>query len=171
MLIVDKNFLKIDKTTTPKEIKAAIKSGAVDVNAIYDDDEGTTALMHAAIHSNNPKTLSTLIKNGADANAEDENNWTALMYAITYSNNPKILSTLLKNGADADVMDIQGNTALDFAIMMEKLEIALVLIKYGAYMSLADIKTLIPFIQKVENENSGYIADLIDKVAGYQVGL
>lgn len=55
--------------------------------------------MIASIENSNPAVIETLIKNGADVNAETESGFTALMMAKVNNSNPAIIETLIKNGA------------------------------------------------------------------------
>ena len=59
--------------------------------------------------------IRTLLKAGADLNAQDENGKTVLMYAAESNQNPEVITTLLKAGADVKAQDGDGKTAFEYA--------------------------------------------------------
>jgi hypothetical protein len=98
-------FLELCSTGTPEQVQTAIKAGA-NVNAKNED--GSTALMYAAIHaarfSKNPEVISILVKAGADVNARDNDGWMALDLVRAGNATPEVVSVLVKAGADVNAM-------------------------------------------------------------------
>ncbi|MDR1136781.1 MAG: ankyrin repeat domain-containing protein, partial [Synergistaceae bacterium] len=82
-----KDFFELCKNGTPREIDAAVKSGA-DVNA--SDNDGDTVLIYAARYNKNADVILSLTGAGADVNAKSKNGWTALMYAARYNENADV---------------------------------------------------------------------------------
>ena len=75
-----------------------------------------TPLMCAAGYNQNIQVIITLLKAGADINAQDRyNNMTPLMYAAWLNQNPELVTTLLDAGADPKAKSSIGKTAFDFA--------------------------------------------------------
>jgi ankyrin repeat protein len=81
----------------PEVIAALLKGGA----RLDDRDEnGLTALMHAARDNPLPAGISALLGAGAAIDAADESGMTALMWAVQSNPNPECISALLDAGAD-----------------------------------------------------------------------
>ncbi len=76
-----------------------------------------TPLMCAAAFNQNPEVITTLLKAGADINAQNESasRMTALMWAAVNNQNPEVIMRLLKAGADAKAKNSAGKTAFDYA--------------------------------------------------------
>jgi ankyrin repeat protein len=91
------------------QVQQLLRRGA-DVNAAGED--GTTALMHAAIESDE-KMMRLLVDAGADVNAKNASDSTALLYAVTDLHKTRVL---LDAGADANVTNKRGFTAASVAV-------------------------------------------------------
>ena len=89
-------------------VRAALAAGA-DVNAR--DEDGVTALMHAAYAGNDPAVLKTLVASRAAVNLRDNNGRTALMRAAD-GGNVEALTILSAAGAFVNAGDGGGVTAL-----------------------------------------------------------
>jgi ankyrin repeat protein len=86
------------------------------------DNTGYTALMKGAEFNLNPEVITTLLRAGADLNAQDNDGYTPLMKAASRNKNPVVIMTLLRAGADAKVKNNKGYTALDYAQVNRSLE-------------------------------------------------
>src|ERR1051325_2816856 len=91
------------------QVEKLLQNGT-DVNTA--DDDGTTALMHAAIESDT-KMMQLLIDGGANVNAKNAAESTALMYAATDLQKTRIL---LDAGADVKVKNKRGTTPMSVAV-------------------------------------------------------
>lgn len=78
------------------------------------DEDGRTALMHAAIDGQS-EISNFLIAKGAKVNVQDGQGWTALHFAIQNGHN-EIAFDLLDNGALANLRDVHGNSPLFRAV-------------------------------------------------------
>ncbi|HCU59389.1 MAG TPA: hypothetical protein DIC64_05365, partial [Alphaproteobacteria bacterium] len=97
------------------------------------NDNGRTALMLAAELTEDPKIITTLVKNGAAVNIEDNDGYTTLMHAAVHNQNPEIITTLIKYGANVNKQNVMGKTALITAAESnQNPEIIMALIKNGA---------------------------------------
>jgi ankyrin repeat protein len=112
--LTDEEFLELCEEGAYQEIEAAIKNGA-NVNATGND--GYTALMVAALYSENPEAIRILIENGADVNAANNYGNTALILALAgwKNSNPEVIRILIENEADVNAVNNYGNTALILA--------------------------------------------------------
>ena len=93
-------------------IKLGQLVASVDLNAT--DDDGMTALMHAAAHGHYKASGLLVGSDDSTINAQDSSGKTALMYAAGVGSN-NIVKMLLKKGADPSVTDNHGQTAVDYA--------------------------------------------------------
>jgi tetratricopeptide (TPR) repeat protein len=78
--------------------------------------------MYAARGNQNPEVITTLLKAGADLEAQTNDGRTALMLAVRYNKNPEAITTLLEAGANVYTLDSSGRTAVDYAQGNEKLK-------------------------------------------------
>ena len=79
-----------------ERISDLIERGA-DVHAT--DDEGKTALHHAAGSGIGPEVISLLVENGTNVNATDNSNRTPIFYAVSNGASPEVIVSLLESGA------------------------------------------------------------------------
>ena len=108
----DKDFRDLVETGSPESIEAAVKNGA-NVNAR--DTNGTTMLMYAAWHNQNPVPISVLLNAGANVKARSSDGSSALVFAARHTRNAEVVTTLLKSGADINAQTKRGNNALMLA--------------------------------------------------------
>ena len=88
----------------------------VDISYLSAVDNGRrTALHYAAGYNFNPDITKTLIKAGADVNAQDNYDWTPLHYASAL-NFPQVVKLLVDNGADLEARDRDGKTPGDLVV-------------------------------------------------------
>jgi len=117
-----------------KILKMLIESG-VDINAR--DNEGKTALMHAA-ERGHVKKAKLLIESGANLDEKDnDNKKTALFYAVE-NNKVEIVKLLIESGANLEARIIYEKTALMLAVYNNYLDIVCLLIKAGANLEAKD---------------------------------
>ena len=101
------------------------------------DDEMHTPLMWAAFNGHSP-VVAYLLENGAKPDAQDVNGRTALMYASS-GPFPETVELLLKNGAGVNIQGkSEGFTALMMATAEGQLEVARLLLVYGAATEIID---------------------------------
>ena len=104
------------------------------------DGVGMTALMRAAQHSRDPRTLRLLIDTGARVDIRDEGGWTPLMRAARSNPNPEIHATLIEAGADVNARNMADYTALIWATRENpNPEVVLLLLDAGANPTLRGV--------------------------------
>lgn len=114
-------FMKFADNGFTDKLVELIENG-IDVN--FQDEDGNTALMHAARWASDDSELSIvtkLIELGADPNIQNVLGETALMLAFERFTDPdvdnfEIVNTLIKNGADLNIQTKKGKTALLYAV-------------------------------------------------------
>src|SRR5262245_10078161 len=108
--------------------------GGADANAR--DEDGLTALMHAAMYAG-ADCEELLLEKGADPNAKSKSGVTALMLAIGQADKVRLL---LAKGAYVNAKSKQGHTALTIAAGREGgAEVVKLLLNHGADLSDAKI--------------------------------
>ncbi|TQV96575.1 hypothetical protein V2A60_003037 [Cordyceps javanica] len=101
------------------------------------DVEGVTALSFAAQHGN-ADVIEMLLEKGAEVNSRDNKGRTALSWAAkgeqqrSRSDTRKSFELLFNNGAKVDIWDYDGLTPLSYAVKSGDLEIAELLLRWGA---------------------------------------
>jgi ankyrin repeat protein len=137
------DFFKLVTTGTPQEVQAAIDKGA-DVKANV--PEGLTPLIAAAAFNKNPDVVATLLRAGADIEAQVGTakfygpNGTALIWAAWFNENPEVVATLLKSGANLSATEsLNGASALTCAARFNKNpKVISALLKAGADIEYGD---------------------------------
>lgn len=94
------------------------------------DEGGNTSLMRAALDGET-EIVKSLLRDGADVNAQNHEGRTALMFAIV-NFHTATAKTLLRFGADANAQCANGCTPLILAAFNADVEIAEALLKRGA---------------------------------------
>ncbi len=120
-----------------KRVTLLLKAG-VCVNLL--DQDGMSAL-HLAIETRSLKCIALLLESGAcTENLEDFfEEYEFLHYAVTL-NDVRCVKALLKAGVDINAQDDFGNTPLYIAAEEENLEMAALLLDYGADFDIANIE-------------------------------
>ncbi len=95
------------------------------------DDDGGTDLHHAAAMSLPLMTIS-LLKQGAEVNAQDNDGFTPLHYAAAGKNAHEIAAMLLSHGAEVNTRNKYGETPLYWAAMKNACEMTKVLLNWDA---------------------------------------
>ena len=98
--------------STAKELLPMLIKRGVDVNRT--DNNGMTALMYAADHSNKD-TIKVLIQAGADINQTDNEGNAALYYSLD-SGDAGLARYLIKKGANYNQPNNQGKTPVQIAV-------------------------------------------------------
>jgi ankyrin repeat protein len=119
-------------------LQALIDKGA-DVN--QHDNGGQTPLTYA-LRRRRSKIILSLIENGAKVNTVDDSGSSPLHYAVKYNVRCDVCASLLRHGAFVNARDRDGNIALHIAFQNSYLETALLLILWGADVSLRNNRGL-----------------------------
>ena len=123
-----------------KAVKTLIKYNA-DINFVNFLKNETpldiaVSLVYIAVINNDKRkdyieTVDILLKSGADPNRIDNEGYSHLVWAAI-EGQMDIVVTFLKNNAEVDITDKFGRIPLDCALKEEHIEIAKILLKYGA---------------------------------------
>ena len=125
-------------TNTVKQLLA--KHGDIDVNT--KDENGNTALMHAAA-SSKVIIAKLLLGAGADVHKKNKERNTALIIAVWHGQ-VNMVEALINAGADVNVKNRNGNTALMLATANERKEIVRLLAAAGAVDKLDRTALMLP---------------------------
>lgn len=112
-----------------EEVEVALKE-VLDIDKMYNN---FTPLMLAARWNPDPEVIITLIKHGADPNAQSKRAmWTPLIHAICYNKNPQVIITLIDSGANVKLADGGREVPVFYAANYGRLEIVKYLLEKGA---------------------------------------
>jgi len=117
----DKNFIS---TQGSKALTLAVMGGSertvallakngVNLNAVVDEVQLTPLMVASA--QGNINGIQSLLRAGADTNAQDKDGQTALMHAVRKSK-LEVVHILLDAGADMEIVNGKGQTALSIAV-------------------------------------------------------
>jgi ankyrin repeat protein len=120
-----------------KRVRELLRKGA-NPNAALNHDR-VSNLAHAA-ENEFCEIAKLLLKAGADVNAMDREGMTPLMHATKYVNEAATAKVLLEYGADANAKDNEGMTPLMHAALKGGPELVNLLLKNGAFITVADFK-------------------------------
>lgn len=130
--------------------------------------------LHSAVASSRLSMVRLLLAQGANANALDRTARTALHEVAeckgnTYYSNSKqtrnaIAQVLLDGGADTNAVDRKSNTALILAFDRGRFDLATLLIKHGADLTIPRHKQIAAYLHKIGAERIE--ADLSDSDSG-----
>lgn len=97
------------------------------------DADGSTPL-HCAAWKGHVEIVRTLLKAGADANAQSRNmHWgNTPMHGAAHANNRAIAEILIAHGADVNAKDLHGNTPLAHTRYHNAVLTARLLVEHGA---------------------------------------
>ena len=98
-----------------------------------------------AVQAGDYKTVSALLKNGADVNAKNGYGESALVLALK-GNYDKTAALLIKRGADINIKDSNGNTLLMLAAQNGLKKSAKLMIKKGADVNAAGFEGITPLM-------------------------
>ncbi|MGB8367404.1 MAG: ankyrin repeat domain-containing protein [Candidatus Babeliales bacterium] len=115
-------------------VKLLIKRGAV---IDEKDENGNTALIHAAGKEGKAKVVKFLLENGSNVNTENIHKETPLIVAVE-NGRTEIVRLLLESGADADAKDVDGLTVLIHAVNDGFEEIVKLLMQWGVVINETD---------------------------------
>ncbi len=140
--------------------KAINRNGTIGNIDVYEKDvnarspNGLTPLHLAAMYSDKPEVIETLIEKGANINARDKLGRAPLHFAAEDNQNPKIVEALLEKRTNPDPRDKEGNTPLHRAASSESInsDVIMALLNNGADGTLQDEDRKIPFDYAKENE-------------------
>jgi len=153
-------------------VKFLLKCGA---NPNFQNENGITPSMVAAMQPNSSEIIKLLLEHNADPNLTSKSGWTALMCAVRYSKsvveNVKILlgfnmSSSILN-ADTNIQNNQGSTALIIAVGHKGSDISFDVVKLlldnNADPNLKTIKgwTALMFLARNSTEVSLNVMDLL----------
>ncbi len=153
-------------STQTEIIKLLIDSGA----------DPTNVLFNRYLFQKNIVEL--LIEYGADVNAIDSRGQSAIMRAIEQDTNNlyDYLRVLLSNGANTNIKDIAGKSALKMAEETNNVDVALMLLEYGADINVVSkkFKERLSNVKDVPDEflgwwlNKEFYDDLMSKKTPFQ---
>jgi ankyrin repeat protein len=136
------------------KLREALKNPNKNINE--KDQEGRTALIHAAINGK-AEIVSLLLENGADPNIADLANGHTALHSAVQGWHEEVVRKLLKAGAKVDAVDNFGNTPLWRAVFVSrgKGEIIKALLGSGADKNLVNAKGTSPIIlaKRIANFN------------------
>jgi len=113
-----------------------------DINVNTTDENGNTALMHAAT-SSKVNIAKLLLGAGADVHMKNKDRSTALIIAAWHGQ-VNMVEALINAGADVNVKNKAGNTALMIATANERKEIVRLLAAAGAVDKLDRTALMLP---------------------------
>ncbi len=159
-------FISAAALTGNTEIFDVLLQAGADPKVTLND--GTTALMNAAIFNKHPSTILYLGKLGADVNAKRKDGLTALMLAAWNNPAPETITALLQCGADAKATakhEYVEKTALHFAAEKSaNPQVIKNLVFGGADINAADAKTHVTplILASSKNQNPVITGVLLD---------
>lgn len=123
-------------------LKCLIGKG-VDINAIQN---GSTALIEAAISSPHPEVIAFLVAQGAKLELKNADGYTPLLAGCRESKNPEVIKRLLALGADVNARDKEERTPLMLACLTESELVVSELVKRGADVNAHDGQNRTPLM-------------------------
>lgn len=114
-------FSAIRSNAKPELIDEIIATG-VNINVNFENENGLTPLMLAAVTNPNPEVIKKLVDFGAHLNAKDKWGNTPLLLAVEKNPNPEVAVELIKLGADINAKRDEANnmtTPIVLAILRE----------------------------------------------------
>lgn len=117
-----------------------------------------------AVQSGNYKTVSSLLKEGADVNARNKYGESALVLALK-GNYDKTAALMIKRGADINIKDSNGNTLLMLAAQNGLKKSAKLMIKKGAPVNAAGFEGITPLMMAARHGYGGIVRMFIKKGA------
>lgn len=148
----------VDNTDSVLELKNLLELGA-DVN--YRDCSDCTPLMKAMKSVYAYQKAKLLLKYGADVNVQNYFGKTVLGYALDHG--PDMVRLVLNHQADIDHKDYYGMTALMWAIQKKYISDVLVLLAYGADVSLQNEQGQTALMLAAEGVDREYLVRLLLK--------
>jgi ankyrin repeat protein len=156
---IDLRLLAATHSGNTAAVKSLLQRGA---NAEARDNDGTTALMSAALYGD-LDMMGVLVRNGADINARNKAGATALMWSAA---DPQKVKWLLKHGADVNTRADTGFTPLLVAAGCEgSLESVKLLLDHGATVNEASNGGFTPLMAACGGDSSEAVALLLRKGA------
>lgn len=150
-----KDYAKNNKNTEVREI---FENFSVSFASENPTDE---LLKVAQIPDTTTEKITTLIKAGADVNAEDNNGLTALAWVTLRNPNPEVTRALLKAGADVNIQNWSCKTALMRAVGFRSVnsqnvnpQVIKALIDAGANVDIKDSQNWTALMHSVSHSNS-----------------
>jgi serine/threonine-protein phosphatase 6 regulatory ankyrin repeat subunit B len=117
-------------------VELLLKNPSININ--LQDNQGTTALIHAIINDHEEIVELLLKQPSIDINLQDKNGGTALIWAASGGHTKSVELLLQQPNIDINKRDLQGNIALSYTVTRNHKEILEQLLK----QSNVDLKTL-----------------------------
>jgi len=157
-------FLQTAASLEDHRFLELLLSATTDASSVVNTPFKGISLLHHAVYYNSEateKTISCLIRHGADANVADSRGRTPLIYAFIYiskrSQREALVTQLLSSGASPRHESISGETAFDFVLVTEDLGCAELLLRSGARPELPETED---FWRRVNSETARSLLDL-----------
>ncbi len=163
-------FMQAAKTGNVQKLKECISSK---INKDLQDENGMTALMHAA-SKNQVEVVKFLLKEGADREA-CHYRATALVYAV-WNGSTACVQALLDAKAKTDIcLRFNGDQGIFHLIPKENVEILHMLIQAGAPLNQTDDSGSTPLMDAVQEGNLRFVTILLNAganpdIATYKIG-
>jgi len=135
--LVDTQAHNIFETARLGDLNRLIHSVTKSQQLFQRNKEGQS-LLHLAVLSNNIKVVLYLLNKGVDIDAEDNDGLTPLIIALSHSRYINIAILLLDRHATLEHVSGSGHSALSVAIRNNNPEGALMLVRRGANINIAD---------------------------------
>jgi ankyrin repeat protein len=125
------------------------------------DDRGWTGLMYAA-HAGDEKTVTLLLRHGAQVNARNKAGVTPLILAALSQNDPsEIVGLLLRRGAAVNARDHTGGSALNYAVDAGNRASVRALLRAGAQTNMRGTLGELPLSQAVRHNDRSLVQMLL----------
>jgi len=141
-----------------------LQQNAIDLNQKTQEGESPLIVVLKKKFLPNVTAALWLIEKGADVNSADQQGIPPLIYAVRNHKNKTLTSALLKAGADVNYQSrLQKNTALHYAVIKKDIEMAKILLAYGADIHIKNESKKSPLDMAIENKDEEMIQVLTQK--------
>ena len=156
----NRNLLHVAAAKNCQKIIPMLLAAGMDINSRDGYMQWTT--LHVAVSNDNIDLVNQLVASGADLNIRDAQGRTPLYYAISdkylkkhLPERLKIIEILIENDANFNIPNNDGRSPLHCAVVKNLIDVAKLLIAYGADMNAVDNQNNRPeqLIESIEMRN------------------